>query len=161
MTMVKTLGALILLIVGMSVFQMKHKVDEKDRAISRLYAQYVADKKAVRVLQAEWAYLNDPDYVQDMTLKYLTLRPAKVEQVGLNLSSLPMRSKEQAPLVHVADFIVPGPRLKPTWAVSADAGPHPDIYGHLTDLNTGITATTIDEIVEKVMARRGVEEEKE
>ena len=52
-------------------------------------AQYLEDQKALRVLKAEWTYLNSPGYLQNLARRYLTLRPMDSRQVIAWFDSVP------------------------------------------------------------------------
>ncbi len=143
------IGVVLLLTIGLVVMQMKNKVNDKDLLISKLHQQYVEDQKAIRVLEAEWSYLNSPDYVQDVTLRYLTLRPTQADQIMASIEDIPFRKDVDSPIIAVADFIVPSPRLKPHWASISDRGGYPDIFGAINDVTSGVVATTVvDEAID-------------
>lgn len=91
-------GGILVVIAGAGLFQIKNRVEEKDKELNRVHAQYLEDQKAIRVLKAEWAFLNSPDYIQDVTLKYLDLRPTSSAQIIKSVDDIPFRPKS-APLV--------------------------------------------------------------
>lgn len=74
--------AIILVLIAFGgLFYMKFAVEEKEEQLSAMKAEYLADQKALRVLKAEWAYLNSPEYLQTMAEKYLMLKPLSSKQV--------------------------------------------------------------------------------
>lgn len=74
-----------------SLFYMKFTVEEKEQQLSAMKAEYLADQKALRVLKAEWAYLNSPEYLQTMAEKYLMLKPIGSKQVVAWFEEVPNR----------------------------------------------------------------------
>jgi len=81
---------LVLIAFG-SLFYMKFTVEEKEQQLSAMKAEYLADQKALRVLKAEWAYLNSPEYLQTMAEKYLMLKPLGSKQVVAWFDEVPNR----------------------------------------------------------------------
>jgi hypothetical protein len=98
MRSINLFGGILVVVAGAALFQIKYKVEEKDKALDKVHAQYLEDQKAIRVLKAEWAFLNSPDYIQDVTLKYLDLRPTKSSQIIKSLDDIPFRPKS-SPMV--------------------------------------------------------------
>lgn len=84
--------AIILVLVAFGgLFYMKYTVEQKEDQLSAMKAEYLADQKALRVLKAEWAYLNSPDYLQTMAEKYLMLKPLGSKQVVAWFDDVPNR----------------------------------------------------------------------
>ena len=81
---------LVLIAFG-GLFYMKFTVEEKEQQLSAMKAEYLADQKALRVLKAEWAYLNSPEYLQTMAEKYLMLKPLSSKQVVAWFDEVPNR----------------------------------------------------------------------
>jgi hypothetical protein len=82
---------LLALIAFGGLFYMKYTVEEKEHQLAAMKANYLADQKALRVLKAEWAYLNSPDYLQTMADKYLMLKPLGSKQVVAWFDDVPGR----------------------------------------------------------------------
>lgn len=75
------------LTIGLSVFgmfQVKYKVYNLKRDLIEINRQLAADKDSIRVLKAEWAYLNKPDRVEKLANKYLKMSNVAVAQVYKN-----------------------------------------------------------------------------
>ena len=92
---------IVILIAFGGLFYLKYEVEQKEEALQALKTQYLADQKALRVLKAEWAYLNSPDYLQTMTEKYLMLKPVGSKQVVAWFNDVPERPFEM-PAVAIA-----------------------------------------------------------
>ncbi len=68
-------------VAGAALFYLKYSVEQKEVRLTEMRAQYLDDQKALRVLKAEWTYLNSPGYLQNLARRYLTLRPMNSRQV--------------------------------------------------------------------------------
>lgn len=82
---------LLALIAFGGLFAVKYTVEQKEQRLAEMKAQYLADQKAMRVLKAEWAYLNSPEYLQTMAEKYLMLKPLGSKQVVAWFEEVPNR----------------------------------------------------------------------
>ena len=114
-------GGLLVVIAGAGLFQIKNRVAEKDQQLDIVHAQYLEDQKAIRVLKAEWAFLNSPDYIQDVTLKYLDLRPTSSAQIIESVDDIPFRPKS-VPMVAKSFKDVKPKRVRTTAAKKGTAG---------------------------------------
>jgi len=75
--------AIILVLIAFGgLFYMKFAVEEKEEQLSAMKAEYLADQKALRVLKAEWAYLNSPEYLQSLFLNKNLQRPRHFARPG-------------------------------------------------------------------------------
>lgn len=82
--------------VGVSLFLVKYKVQALENELIARQEQVVKDRGAIRVLQAEWTYLNDPERLRRLSAEYLNLGPATAKNVT-DISSLPFRADVEAP----------------------------------------------------------------
>lgn len=101
---------LFLVLAGAGLFNLKYMVEHKEKQLKELQAQVLDDQRAIRVLRAEWAYLNSPDNIQTMAVRYLGLKPTSPRQVYNEFEQLPWRlstDKISSPLV---DYIAPSKR---------------------------------------------------
>jgi len=94
-------ATLVILAVFGGLFYLKYTVELKEERLADMKAQYLADQKALRVLKAEWAYLNSPEYLQAMAEKYLMLKPVGHKQVVSWFREVPERPY-QTPVVALA-----------------------------------------------------------
>jgi cell division protein FtsL len=70
--------------IGLSIFglfQVKYKVYNLKRDLVEINRQLADDKDSIRVLKAEWAYLNKPERVETLAAKYLKVSNITVAQV--------------------------------------------------------------------------------
>jgi len=104
-----SVALLILVLAGSGLFNLKYMAEDKERELKALQNQVQDDQRAIRVLKAEWAYLNRPDNIQDLAVKYLGLKPIQPKHIYGGLKSLPWQvanGKIQAPLV---DYVLSQP----------------------------------------------------
>lgn len=83
----------ILALLGIGLFQVKYAVQAKERELRMVNRQITADREAMRVLEAEWSYLNDPVRLADLTRRHTDLAPAMAGQMA-SFESLAPRPQE-------------------------------------------------------------------
>lgn len=76
--------------VGVSMFLLKYKVQALEDELIAQQAQIVRDRGAIRVLEAEWAYLNDPERLRQLSVEHLGFGPPAVVNIA-DISTLPVR----------------------------------------------------------------------
>jgi cell division protein FtsL len=95
---------LVVAVIALSVglYDIKYRAETADRAAERLEAQIAAEQDAIRVLRAEWSYLNQPERLQELAARYTELQPLTASQIG---------EFEDVPMPHMADeFYAPSGR---------------------------------------------------
>jgi len=76
----------LILLAGGTLMKISYQVDAKERELRHLNAQLAANEDGIRVLRAEWAYLNQPQRIETLSAKYLTaLHPLQVAQMQAGL----------------------------------------------------------------------------
>ncbi|TDI60456.1 MAG: hypothetical protein E2O91_05200 [Alphaproteobacteria bacterium] len=83
------IATVLIFVAGAALFYLKYSVEQKEARLTEMRAQYLEDQKALRVLKAEWTYLNSPGYLQNLARRYLTLRPMDSRQVIAWFDSVP------------------------------------------------------------------------
>jgi len=87
------------LVVALScIFYVEGTVDTIREDITAMQQQINAEKAQIKILQAEWSYLNRPERIADMAQKYLQLdviSPDKIAQVQY-LNNHPMMLSDAA-----------------------------------------------------------------
>ncbi len=82
---------------GFAMFAVKYEV----QALADQFAQTTkrADdaERDIRVLDAEWAYLNRPDTLAQMNQRYLSLAPIATKQLIASVAVIPMRPPPAPP----------------------------------------------------------------
>ena len=84
------LWAILTVAVGVALFLVKHKVQDLEHKLVAKRAQIVRDQGAIRVLEAEWTYLNDPARLRRQSEGYLGFHPAMPRNIA-TIDQLPMR----------------------------------------------------------------------
>lgn len=91
-------GVILILVLGAGLFFLKHTVEEKERSLVQMKSQYLKDQKTIRVLKAEWTYLNSPKYLQSLSRQYLTVQPISSGQVVAWSDHFPHRFLSSKPV---------------------------------------------------------------
>jgi hypothetical protein len=89
----------ILALLGVGLFQVKYAVQAKERDLRKVNRQIAADHEAMRVLEAEWSYLNDPVRLADLTRRHTDLTPVMANQIATfdRLAPRPAETPETVP----------------------------------------------------------------
>lgn len=77
--------------VGYILFQVKYEVQQQEDELARLDRQIADSREAVRVLNAEWSFLTQPERLSDLARRYLTLVPIGTAQLG-SIAAIPLRN---------------------------------------------------------------------
>lgn len=71
------------LISTLGLFYIKHHVKELKKEIIATKQQLVDEKERLHVLEAEWAYLNDPKRLQQLVDHYLVAQTMDTRQIQI------------------------------------------------------------------------------
>lgn len=112
----------VLALLGVGLFQVKYAVQAKERELRTVNRQITADRQILRVLEAEWSYLNDPVRLADLTRRHTDLAPAMASQIaGFEM----LRERPKVPVVP-ADPLIAGTEAPlattPVAATAAESG---------------------------------------
>ncbi len=88
--MISLLALITLAGVSGALYKLKYKVQNLDRESLALQRQILAEREAIRLLDADWAYLNQPDRLQVLAERHLTLGPIDPRQFAM-VASIPAR----------------------------------------------------------------------
>ncbi|AZL15309.1 cell division protein FtsL [Rickettsiales endosymbiont of Stachyamoeba lipophora] len=76
------------------MFNIKYQVRNLKIDVTQLNKQIIDEKESIKVLEAEWAYLNKPERLMRIASKYLPhLEPIQVMQLNPKLVPLANRQK--------------------------------------------------------------------
>jgi len=81
-------------VVGFAMFQVKYQVMQVEDELNRVNRLIDGDRAEMRVLDAEWSFLNRAAWLDDLRRRYLTLAPISGSQIG-SLDQIPFRASEQ------------------------------------------------------------------
>ncbi len=89
------LGALfwLLLVVsaGFVTFKVKYAVQDIEDELNRMRKQTIAEQQEIRVLNAEWTYLNQPERLAELNRRFLQLAPIGTKQLQQKAEDIPLR----------------------------------------------------------------------
>jgi hypothetical protein len=88
------LWASAVVVVGYAMFQVKYEVMHQETQLARLKHETVSDREAVRVLTAEWSFLNQPARLDELSRRYLDLVPIGTKELG-SIAAIPLRDATQ------------------------------------------------------------------
>ncbi len=71
----------VIALLGIGLFQIKYAVRDREAELKSLTRQIAANRDAIRVLRADWSYLNDPLRLADLARRHLDLAPAMAGQI--------------------------------------------------------------------------------
>jgi hypothetical protein len=83
----------VVVIAGFATYEVKYQVAQVDDELGRVNRSIDADRDQLRVLSAEWSYLNQPARLDQLRQRYLTLAPVTRTQLG-SLDQIPFRAGE-------------------------------------------------------------------
>jgi hypothetical protein len=89
---------------GIGLFLVKHQVQATEADLRQMQHRVRSDRSTIRVLEAEWTYLNNPTRLAALAERVLGLTPLRAQQV-VTMASLPVR-----PDAVPAPFIAGGQR---------------------------------------------------
>ena len=90
---VTCLAAVTAIGAGAGVLQLKNTVQERTDEVRAIARQIHQDEEAIRVLEAEWAYLTAPSLLQDRSIQFLALMPPRAKQILHDPVAIPFRPK--------------------------------------------------------------------
>jgi cell division protein FtsL len=87
---------------GFTTFKVKYAVQDIEDQLNRVRKQTIADQQEIRVLTAEWTYLNQPERLAEMNRRFLALAPVTARQLQSSIADIPFRAPPTAPDVMLA-----------------------------------------------------------
>jgi cell division protein FtsL len=124
---------------GFAMFMVKYAVQNLDDNLARIRKQTVSEQVEIRVLNAEWSYLTQPERLAELNRQFLALAPITTQQLEQSIAAIPYRAPATpTPAETVADAAPAdqgsaGGELPPT-AASLDAAPAPRATRQLDQL---------------------------
>ncbi|HEY1258321.1 MAG TPA: hypothetical protein VGF34_03670 [Stellaceae bacterium] len=76
---------------GLAMFAVKYQVQSLDDRLGDTKKAVAAQERELRVLGAEWAYLNRPAALADMNRRFLSLTPIATKQLQTGVADIAMR----------------------------------------------------------------------
>ncbi len=104
------------------LFHIKHEVRVMDQELGIAHRDNLRHQEAIRVLETEWSYLNQPARIADLAGRHLDLRSLTARQF-VRLGDLPPRRARPAPALAPTLAKAPAPHRVPRQdTASTEAG---------------------------------------
>lgn len=97
----------LVLISGFAMFKTKYAVQDLEDELGRVRKQTVAERQEIRVLNAEWSYLTQPDRLAKLNRAFLSLAPIPVKQLQQKVDEIPLRPPAPPPIPVLAAAAAP------------------------------------------------------
>jgi hypothetical protein len=88
---------LLVLAAGFATFKVKYAVQDFEDELNRVRRQTIAEQQEIRVLTAEWTYLNQPERLAELNRRFLGLAPITAKQLQRNIDGIPLRAPVAPP----------------------------------------------------------------
>jgi hypothetical protein len=88
---------LLVLASGFATFKVKYAVQEIEEQLAKVRKQTIAEQQEMRVLNAEWTYLNEPERLADLNKRFLRLLPPSAKQLQQKIADIPLRPLPSPP----------------------------------------------------------------
>jgi hypothetical protein len=98
--------------VALATFAVKYRVQALTDQLAETVKATNTQERELRVLNAEWAYLNRPESLAQMNQRFLSLEPITTKQLQTAIADIPMRPAPPAP-------VTPAPAAPPAAAAPA------------------------------------------
>lgn len=116
--------ALVLAVIsGAMLFWVSQQVQEAERTQKKLQAVIEQEEEALRVLSAEWDYLNRPDRLEKLARTYLNMEPMKVESAIQSVNDIPMIETPPAAPIMIGNDTIPQDQTTSPQMIERDEKP--------------------------------------
>ena len=88
---------LLALLSGAALFWVSQQVQQVEREQRQLMASITEEQESMRVLKAEWDYLNRPERLEQLSSKYLNMTPVSADTLVQSISAIPEPEDPTAP----------------------------------------------------------------
>lgn len=72
------------------LFYTSHQAQELDAELEASHRAVIAEREAIRILHAEWAYLNEPGRLRELARRHTPLGPAMPVQIVADIDDIPV-----------------------------------------------------------------------
>jgi hypothetical protein len=104
------IGALFWLVLvvaaGFVTFKVKYAVQDIEDELNRVRKHTIAEQQEIRVLTAEWTYLNQPERLAELNRRFLQLGPVGTKQLQRTVEDVPFRPLPVPPPSAPPDIVV-------------------------------------------------------
>src|SRR6185437_314020 len=120
---------LLVVVAGFTTFKVKYAVQDIEDQLARARKQTIAEQQEIRVLTAEWSYLNQPERLADLNRRFFGLAPIAAKQLQHRIEDIPLRP--------------PAPISEPELAIATNATPEPAPAGDAARLPTPTPSASV------------------
>ena len=78
------------------MYAVKYRVQGLEHALVKIDKATIVEQREIRVLDAEWTYLNRPETLAQMNARFLSLVPITAQQLRTSVADIPMRLTPEA-----------------------------------------------------------------
>lgn len=82
-------AVLLAVAAGTALFRVSQQVQNAEDDMRRLETAVTGEREAIRVLNAEWDYLNRPDRLEELSKEYLRMQQPQAKQMEASADDLP------------------------------------------------------------------------
>lgn len=85
---------LVVAVIALSVglYDIKYRAEAAEKRADQIERDIASEQEGIRVLRAEWSYLNQPDRLQQLAQRYTKLEALKASQIG-SFGDIPLPHK--------------------------------------------------------------------
>tara|TARA_B100000029_G_scaffold28889_1_gene27897 strand:+ start:527 stop:883 length:357 start_codon:yes stop_codon:yes gene_type:complete len=87
---VTTAGVTLVAILAFGLYKLKYEVQDLEARYAQVNRTIVAEQEAIRVLNAEWSFLNNPKRLGNLSKHHLKVRPVGADRF-VCLDDIPFR----------------------------------------------------------------------
>lgn len=88
---------LLVLASGFATFKVKYAVQDIEDQLNQTRKQTIAEQQEIRVLNAEWTYLNQPERLADLNRRFIGLVPISAPQLQERIDQIAFRAPVAPP----------------------------------------------------------------
>ncbi len=150
----------LVLTAGFTTFKVKYAVHDIEEELNRVRRQTIAEQQEIRVLTAEWTYLNQPERLTELNRRFLGLASITTRQLQRSIEEIPLRAPTARPDLPVE--ATPGPAtpqtpaggLAITPAALSPAPAEPPAPVQLAKAGPTETASELDALIAQIAETR-------
>lgn len=89
-------------LLGAGLLRVSHNVQQAEQQLAELNRSIEQEKNSIRLLNAEWAYLNNPERLEKLSAQYLDLMPPQPAAIISTPAEIPAKGEEIMAILHEA-----------------------------------------------------------
>jgi len=136
----------LVLTAGFTTFKVKYAVQDIEEELNRVHRQTIAEQQEIRVLTAEWTYLNQPERLTELNRRFLGLASITARQLQRSIEEITLRAPAARP--DVPAEATPGP------AAPSPAPAESDAPVQLAKADPAETASSLDALIAQIVETR-------